>query len=163
MNSEKQRSICFFYVFLFNEVFLVITFKKKKAEMKHSINKGLKKRIEITTSVKDSARSYGSGLVDVFASPAMIALMENTALQTVSAELEEGYNTVGTAVNVKHIKATPIGMKVHCVAELIEVDGSKLRFQVEAFDEDGKIGFGTHDRYIINMASFLQNLQKTQS
>lgn len=129
--------------------------------MNSTIKEGLKKRIEITTAVKDSARSYGSGLVDVFASPAMIALMENTALQAVSTALEEGYNTVGTAVNVKHIKATPIGMKVYCVAELIKVEGSKLRFQVEAFDEEGKIGFGTHDRYIINMASFLQNLQKT--
>jgi predicted thioesterase len=123
--------------------------------MNNTIKEGLKKRIEITTAAKDSARSYGSGLVDVFAS------MENTALQAVSTALEEGYNTVGTAVNVKHIKATPIGMKVYCVAELIKVEGSKLRFQVEAFDEEGKIGFGTHDRYIINMASFLQNLQKT--
>ncbi len=129
--------------------------------MKNTIITGLKKCIEITTTAKDSARSYGSGLVDVFASPAMIALMENTALQAVSTVLEEGYNTVGTAVNVKHIKATPIGMKVYCVAELIKVEGPKLRFQVEAFDEEGKIGFGTHDRYIINMASFLQNLQKT--
>lgn len=115
---------------------------------------------ELTQSVayKDTAASYGSGLVEVFATPAMIALMENTCLQCVQSQLEEGYTTVGTSVNIKHIKATLKGQNVRCIATLMEIDRSKLTFEVEAHDEHGKIGMGSHQRFVINNEEFMKSL-----
>lgn len=119
---------------------------------------GTEKEIEILVTPKDTAMAYGSGLVEVFATPAMVALMEKTALELILPFIEEGMNTVGTAINVKHIKATPLGKRVQSYAKLIEVDGLKLTFEVEAYDEDGLIGKGVHKRYIINEEEFLNSL-----
>ncbi len=113
--------------------------------------------LEKTVKQEDTATAYGSGGIDVFATPAMIALMENTALQ-IDGYLEDGYKTVGTEICVKHIKATPVGMKVTCIAKLKEINGPKLTFEVEAFDEKGKIGYGTHKRYIVNLQGFMNKL-----
>ena len=101
-----------------------------------------------------SARALGSGAVDVYATPAMIALMEQTAAQSVAPHLEEGFCTVGTALNVSHEAATPMGMKVWCNSVLLEISGRKLTFRVEAFDEKGRIGAGTHERFIVRQQSF---------
>ena len=87
--------------------------------------------------------------MDVFATLAMIALMENTAFESVASELEEGSGTVGTALDIKHVSATPVGMKVTCESELVKVDGRTLTFSVKAFDEAGLIGEGTHERFIV--------------
>lgn len=119
---------------------------------------GTEKEIEILVTPKDTAISYGSGLVEVFATPAMIALMEKTALQLVMPFLEKGMNTVGTEINVKHIKATPLGKRVQSYAKLIEAQGAKLIFEVEAYDEDGMIGKGIHKRYVINEEEFMKSL-----
>ena len=108
---------------------------------------------------QDTATAYGSGGVDVFATPAMISLMENTCLRLVEPYLDRGWTTVGTHVDVKHIKATPVGMKVTCKARLVEVDGPKLKFEVEAYDEQGKIGYGIHKRYVVNLQEFLSKVQ----
>ena len=97
----------------------------------------------------------GSGLVPVFATPYMIALMENAAVNAVQAHLEEGQGTVGTKLEVTHDAATPIGMKVWAEAELTAVEGKKLTFSVKAFDEAGPIGGGTHERFIITVDRFL--------
>lgn len=110
---------------------------------------GIKGTKEIMVTNKNTAKTMGSGTLDVFATPAMIALMENTAYESVAAELEEGSGTVGTALNVKHVAATPVGMKVTCETELIKVDGRALTFSVKAFDEKGLIGEGEHERFIV--------------
>jgi len=103
---------------------------------------------------ENTALKFGSGKVDVFGTPAMIALMEEASINTVDKNLPEGYATVGTELNIKHIAATPEGMNITASAELIEVDGRKLTFKVVAFDETEKIGGGSHQRYIIELDKF---------
>lgn len=127
--------------------------------MDFNVCKGTKGEMEIEVEYKNTAASVGSGLVEVFATPSMIALMENTAQSSVAKDLPEGFATVGVDVNIKHIKATPIGMKVKCFSELEDIKGKKLCFKVEAFDEKGKIGEGSHTRYIIDIDKFMGNLK----
>lgn len=110
---------------------------------------GIKGRKEIIVTQEKTAKAMGSGTLDVFATPAMIALMENTAYESVAGELEEGSGTVGTALNVRHVAATPVGMKVICETELVKADGRALTFSVKAFDEKGLIGEGEHERFIV--------------
>lgn len=110
---------------------------------------GIQGKKEIIVTQEKTAKAMGSGTLDVFATPAMIALMENTAFESVAGELEEGSGTVGTALNVKHVAATPVGMKVVCETELVKVDGRALTFSVKAFDEKGLIGEGEHERFIV--------------
>ena len=81
--------------------------------------------------------------------PAMIALMEETAYKSVTAELEDGMGTVGTLMNVKHVSASPVGMEITCETELTEVDGRRLVFTVKAYDTKGLIGEGVHERFVI--------------
>ena len=119
---------------------------------------GLENELEILVTPKDTAKAYGSGMIEVFATPAMIALMEKTALLLASPFLKKGRNTVGTEICVKHIKATHLGQRVQSYAKLIEIDGKKLIFQVEAYDEKGLIGTGTHNRYIIDEEEFMNSL-----
>lgn len=109
---------------------------------------------------KDTASNYGSGLVEVFATPAMIALMEKASMNAVLPYLGKDFNTVGFEVNVRHLKPTPVGMEVKSIATLKEIEGKKLIFQIVAFDEDGKIGEGTHIRYIIDSKKFMSNLNQ---
>jgi len=98
--------------------------------------------------------------MDVYATPAMIGLMERAALSAVALHLPKGYTTVGTAVNIKHIAGTPVGMKVKALAELIAVEGRKLTFKVEAFDGVEKIGEGYHERYIVSSQNFRDKVYK---
>lgn len=115
---------------------------------------GIKGHKELMVTPDKTAKAMGSGALDVFATPCMIALMENTAFESVQAELEEGCGTVGTALNVKHVAATPVGMKVTCDTELIKVDGRALTFLVKAYDTCGLIGEGEHERFIISEEKF---------
>ena len=118
------------------------------------LEKGMTGSLECIVTEEKTAKRMGSGELDVYATPAMIALMEETAYKSVSAELEEGMGSVGTLMNVKHVAASPVGMKIVCKSELIEVDGRKLVFHVEAFDEEGLIGEGVHERFIIQNEKF---------
>ena len=108
-----------------------------------------------TVSGKNIASALGSGGLDVYSTQAMIALMEGTALSAVDPLLPPGHASVGTEVNITHLSATPIGMKVSAKAELLSVDGKSLLFKVEAFDETGKIGEGEHRRFIVNVEKFM--------
>lgn len=121
-----------------------------------TLEKGIKGTGECVVTNEVTAKVMGSGELDVYATPAMIALMEQTAYQSVSEALEEGAGTVGTLMNVKHVAASPVGMKITCQTELVEVDGRKLTFHVEAYDEKGLIGEGTHERFIIMNEKFQQ-------
>ena len=113
-------------------------------------------KIGIIGEVKDIvnenniAKTLRSGELRVYATPAMVALMEEAAYKSIQSELEDGKGTVGTVMNIKHIDSTPIGMEVTAKSELIEVDRRRLVFKVEAFDERGKIGEGIHERFIID-------------
>ena len=108
-----------------------------------------------TVTEEKTAQAMGSGTLTVFATPAMIALMENTASKSVEAKLDEGAGTVGTLINVKHVAATPVGMEVTCETKLVEVDRKRLVFEVKAYDAAGVIGEGTHERFIIDNERFL--------
>jgi fluoroacetyl-CoA thioesterase len=98
------------------------------------------------------ASAYGSGSIDVFATPAMIALMENAARACVDQHLPQGSVSVGTRVDVRHLAATPMGAPVTARAELVEVDGRRLVFRVTASDPAETIGDGTHERAIVDAA-----------
>lgn len=128
--------------------------------MEFNLKVGISYTAKQKVSYADTAAKYGSGLVEVFATPAMIALMENASLKTVLPYLGDEHNTVGFEVNVKHLKPTPVGMNVECTATLTEVDGKKLTFKLVASDEEGKIGEGTHIRYIINSKKFMDKLNQ---
>lgn len=120
------------------------------------IQPGILNRKEKKVTPSDTAPAYGSGLVEVYATPSMIALMEDTAQSAVQPHLPEGYITVGMEVHVKHLRATPVGRMVFCEARLIEVEGRKLTFEVKAWDEKDKIGEGAHIRVIVGLNKFLE-------
>lgn len=115
---------------------------------------GIKGKVEMTVKEENLASTMKSGLMPVFATPCLVALMEETSWRSVEPYMEEGCGTVGTAVNIKHLTATPEGMKVTCESELIEIDGRRLVFDVKAYDADGIVGEGTHERFIINNEKF---------
>lgn len=127
--------------------------------MDFDIKEGISSKKEMYVTENDTASRLGSGNLDVFATPSMIALMENTSKDVVENILPSGFSTVGTEVSIKHIKATPLGMKVSCEAKLEKVEGKKLLYKVEAWDEKGKIGEGTHTRYIINLKDFMNKIK----
>lgn len=119
---------------------------------------GLKHESATVVSETNSAKTLGSGDMDVFATPAMVALMENAAMLAVASHLPEGAATVGTQMNTSHIKASPIGATITASAELTAMDGRKLTFAVKAWDEKGVIGEGEHTRFIVDRERFLSKL-----
>lgn len=102
-----------------------------------------------------TAKAMGSGELPVYATPAMVTLVEETAWKSVAPVLEPGQGTVGTKLDLAHLAATPLGRKVRCETELIEIDRRRLTFSAEVFDEAGKIGEGTHERFIVDSERFL--------
>lgn len=123
-----------------------------------SLTPGMKGEMSSTVVQENTAAAVGAGGVEVFGTPMMIALMENAAWRAVADALEAGSVTVGTLVNVQHLAATPIGQRVHATAELTKIDGRRLVFNVEAYDEKQKIGEGQHERAIVNLERFLHKI-----
>ena len=115
---------------------------------------GIKGTRTVTVNEDNTAKAMGSGTLDVFATPALIALMEETCWRSVANELEEGCGTVGTLLEIKHTAPTPVGTKVTCQSTLTEVDGRRLVFEVIARDAKGVVGEGKHERFIIQNEKF---------
>lgn len=115
---------------------------------------GIKGFCEMTVEHQHTTGALGNGLFEVFSTPAMIALMEKTALESVLPFLEEGMATVGTRVDISHDAATPVGMKVRCESTLVEIDRKRLVFELEAFNEKVRIGHGRHERFMIDSRKF---------
>lgn len=109
---------------------------------------------------RETAKNIGSGTVEVYSTPMMIAFMENTALRLVQSELAEGEATVGTSVNITHLKANAVGDKVKCTAVLEKIEGKKLSFFVKVTYNNEIIGEGTHDRFIINEKKFMEKVKR---
>jgi len=116
---------------------------------------GKKGRAETVVTEDQTASAVGSGLLPVFATPMMAALMEKAAVNAIQEELEEGESSVGTYLELSHDSATPVGMKVWAEAEVTAVDGRAVAFTVSAFDQAGPIGVGVHRRFIIQNERFL--------
>ncbi|NMB93336.1 MAG: thioesterase family protein [Flexilinea flocculi] len=121
---------------------------------------GIRGRHTEIVTMEKAASSLGSGGLDVYGTPAMIALMEGTALYSVQPYLDPGMTTVGTLVNIQHKAATPIGSIVTCESELIEIDRKRLVFHVVVSDENGEIGSGLHERFIVNIDRFLEKVKQ---
>ncbi len=120
---------------------------------------GVKGRQEIFVTEEMSAKSMGSGELMVFATPAMLSLVEKTAWMSISDHLEEGETTVGTMVNLSHVSATPLGRKVWCETEVTEVDRKKIVFKFDVFDDAGEIGRGEHERFVVDSSKFMKKAE----
>jgi predicted thioesterase len=120
-----------------------------------SLAAGIKGEASDVVTEHNTAVAYGSGGVNVLATPAMIGLMEKAALTSVEPFLDSGMTTVGTRVDVQHLAATPVGMTIKAVSELVAIEGKRLLFKVEALDEVEVVGRGTHERYVVPEEKFI--------
>jgi predicted thioesterase len=120
---------------------------------------GLAAELEHLVTDEDTASRWGSGLVPVFSTPALVGLMESAAVQALAGHPQPGQTTVGGHIDVRHLAATPVGMKVRARAELTAVEGRKLVFKIQAWDALELIGEADHDRFVIDEAKFLAKLQ----
>ena len=116
---------------------------------------GMKGQVETEVERADTALEVGSGSLLVYATPCMVALMEGAACEAIAEAIPEGQTTVGIALNIEHIAATPVGLEVRAEAEVTAVEGKVITFELHAFDEAGEIGRGTHKRCIVNSQKFL--------
>ena len=115
---------------------------------------GIKAEKSLTVTDANTAKTMGSGTLDIFATPAMVALIEQTAYTSIESELEPGWGSVGTSLNIQHLSATPVGMTVTATTELVEVDRRRLVFHAEVYDEKGLVGKGTHERFLVENEKF---------
>lgn len=116
---------------------------------------GIKNTLIIKVTTDKTAKVMGSGSLDVFATPAMVALMEQTAAESVAPHLDFGITSVGTKINVEHLSADPVGIEVTCESTLIEVDNRKLVFDITVSDKHGVVGKAYHERFLIKSDSFM--------
>ncbi len=132
---------------------------KYYAYFDNMIKEGLTAQSHTVVTVENSAARLGSGDLEVFATPAMVALMENAAMNAVSASLEEGETTVGVSMSTSHIKASAMGAEITATAEVISIEGRKITFRISASDKDGLIGEGDHVRFVVNREKFMSKLK----
>ena len=123
------------------------------------IQVGLVHKQTITVTKELTAEALGSGLLQVFATPAMIALIEDCAKNSIAPFLEEGWGCVGTLVHVEHVSATLVGKQVTCQTTVTEVDRKRIVFEAIVTDESGVIGRGTHERFLIQKEAFMNKLR----
>ena len=128
--------------------------------MEFQFEKGMKKTAETLVQNENTAKTMGSGSLPVFATPAMAALMEQAASTLVDQAVDLEWTSVGIQLAIEHIAATPEGMQVRAEAELTAVDGRKLTFSLSAWDEKEQIGKGTHERFLVKKAAFLEKTLK---
>ena len=129
---------------------------------KEGLTPGLRGEARVVVREEDTAQHLGSGNVAVLATPRMIALMEKASVKAVDHLLPPGQAPVGSEIRVRHLGATPQGMEVTVRSELVEVEGRRLTFKVEAFDEREKIGEGTHIRFVIDLDRFREKVKAKQ-
>ena len=129
---------------------------------KEGLTPGLRGEAKLAVREEDTAQHLGSGNVAVLATPRMIAFMEKASVKAVDHLLPPGQATVGSEIRVRHLVATPQGMEVTIYSELMEVEGRRLTFKVEAFDEREKIGEGTHIRFVIDLDRFREKVKAKQ-
>ena len=120
---------------------------------------GLKHESQVVVSQNNTAKALGSGDMEVFATPAMVALMENAAMMAVAKNLDEGASSVGVEISTSHIKASALGATITASAELVAIDGRKLSFKAKAWDEAGTIGEGNHTRFVVDRERFLSKIK----
>ena len=123
---------------------------------------GMKYEIDRVVTEDDTAAKAASGSVEVLATPVMIAWMEEASLRLAQKELEEGFTTVGTEVNIKHLKGTLVGKTVKVLSTLKEIDRKRLVFDVEVIEDGVAVGTGSHTRFIIDTAKFYEKLKNTK-
>ena len=119
------------------------------------ITVGMKGEVSSYVEREDTALEVGSGSLLVYATPCMVALMEGAACEAIESAMDENKTTVGTALNIEHISATPVGLDVRAEATVTEVSGNVITFEIHAYDEAGEIGRGTHKRAIVPVQKFL--------
>jgi len=124
---------------------------------------GLNAEVRITVGEKETAAYLGSGLVPVYATPALVALMENAAIRALEGHLPPGHTSVGGQIDLRHLAATPVGMQVRARAELTQVQGRKLTFHILAWDEDEKIGEASHIRFVVNLETFMARIDSKKT
>ena len=122
------------------------------------ITVGMKGEVSTLVEREDTAKEVGSGDLLVYSTPCMVALMEGAACEAIADAMGDNQTTVGTALNIEHISATPVGLEVRAEAEVTAVEGKVITFAVSAFDEVGQIGKGTHKRVLVNSQKFLEKV-----
>ena len=136
----------------------MINFVRLKSWIMKEIEIGIKHHVDETVTDEKSASHVGSGLLNVYSTPAMIALMEKTSYLCVEKYLDENESTVGGAINIRHLKPTAIGKKVMCESTVKSVAGKRIDFDVIVYEDGIPIGNGTHTRFVIDKVQFLKNL-----
>ena len=125
-----------------------------KEGMYMTLESGIRGEQSVLVTADNTAKTMGSGTLEVFATPALVALAEKTCWMSVADALGEGNGSVGTKLELEHTAPTPVGMTVTCESELVAVEGRKLTFKVVLHDEKGPVGGGTHERFVVNDAKF---------